>query len=310
MDNALLFSLKGFSGVNNTDPEWRLPIAEVDKAHIGVVTDMGTIENLDIDNANSLKTRPGAVLKISGTDLHSLWANNGVCFYVDGDTLYSLSTEYATTVLKTGLSYGSRMVYQPVNDRIYMTNGQWIGYYKGGTLYDLALPTIEYKVVLPAGQHLTYYQGQLFVAAGNVLYISDPLSDHFDIRSGYRQFAGRITMLHGMGKGIYVADGETWFMTRSPAIRTDEPDEFRRESVLSVDAIPYTDVEINGADVKEGGANDDYLCWVSINGICIGDADGKVAQVTSSKYHLPDYVVGSAYLRRVSGVNHYIATLG
>ena len=309
MDNALLFGLKGFSGVNNTDPEWRLPISEVDKAHIGVVADMAVIENLDIGNANELSTRSGAVPKITGTDLHSLWSNGKECFYVDETTLYYLTPQYTTLSVKTGLTPNARMVYQEVNDRIYMTNGFWIGYFKGIAVYDLVAPTLNFKATLPPGQHMTFFEGQLHVAAGNVLYIADALSDHYDIRFGYRQFSGKITMLHGMGKGIYVADGVTWFMTRSPALRTDEPDEFRREEVLSVGAIPYTDIEIFGTDVKDGVAGD-YLIWTSQEGICLGDGDGKVLQVTLAKYHLPDCVTGSACLRKVNGVNHYIATLG
>lgn len=309
MDNALLFEIKGFSGVNNIDPDWRMPVAQVDKPHIGVVADMGTIDNLDIDNVNSLKTRLGSVEKITGTDIHSLWSNGSVCFYVDETTLYSMSALYAGTALKTGLTPNARMTYQEVNDRIYMTNGTWIGYYKEGTIYDLTIPTMTYKAILPAGQHMTFYQGQLYIASNNVLYIADALSDHFDVRYGYRQFLNNITMLHAVGKGIYASDGKTWFMTRSPALRTDEPDEFRREEVLSVGAIPYTDVEISGSDVKDGEA-EDYLIWMSQEGVCLGSGDGKVFQATITKYHLPDYAVGSACLRKASGVNHYIATLG
>ena len=309
MDNALLFGLKGFSGVNNIDPEWRLPVSEVDKAHIGIVADMVAIENLDIGNTHALKTRDGSVQKITGADLHSLWSNGVECFYVDETTLYYLTAQYTAIALKSGLAPNARMVYQEVNDRIYMTNGQWIGYFKNMSIHELAAPSLAYKVAMPPGQHMAFFEGQLHVASGKVLYISDALSDHYDIRFGYRQFSGNITLLHGVGKGLYVADGQTWFMTRSPAVRADEPDEFRREEALPVNAIPYTDVEISGSEVKDG-IDGDYLMWTSEEGVCLGDGSGKVFQATLAKYHLPACAVGSACLRKVSGVNHYIATLG
>ena len=176
-------------------------------------------------------------------------------------------------------------------------------------VYDIPQPSIQYKVALPPGQHITYFQGQLYIAAGKVVYISDALCDHYDVRTGFRVFSGNISMIAAVDKGIYVADGTTWFMTRSPALRVDEPDEFRRESVLDADAIPGTDVVFKGNKIKNG-IEGNYLVWTSTEGICVGDSSGKILFQTSDKYKLPNYATGGAFLRDENGVIHYITTLG
>ena len=308
-DNSLLYSFKAFAGINNIDPSFRLPQNIQNENFIGVIADLETIENLDIDNAYSLKTRPGTVKKVTGVDMHSCWSNDSICLFVDGSKLYLLMTDYSITELKDGLVPGASMVYQEVNDRVYMTNGTFIGYYKDMAIHDLQQTTIQFKVALPPGQRITYFQGQLFIAAGKVVYISDALSDHYDIRTGFRAFAGDISMLAAVDKGIYVADGKTWFLTRSPALRLDEPDEFRRELILDADAIPGTDVVFKGNKIKNG-TDGNYLAWTSTEGICMGDSSGKILFQSSDKYSLPSYAVGGAFLRDINGVIHYISTLG
>jgi len=293
-----LFSFSRFSGMNTVEKDFRLPVTR--DAHWNILSDMLLIENLDIDNSMVLSTRPGSDLEISGTDIHSLWSDGEItAFYVDSPVLYKLGVAYGTTAV--GTVGTGRMSYAKWNDRVYMTNNEGIWYYKD-SLVALTDPAVNYKLPLPAGKFIAYYRGRLYVAKGKVLYISDALCDHYDIRTGFRVFANDITMLIAVDKGLYVADGETWFVSGA------EPDEFHRDRVLDVDAIPYTAVLIDGEYVGDG-VQGNHALWASADGICLGNSDGAVKNLTRSRYAMTDYGIGGAAIRKVNETVHYIATL-
>lgn len=303
MDNSLIASFTYFLGINNVD----------DPLHFApqpIQTPLGTKSayplrealNVDIDNMFGISSRPGSDLQVSGSDIHSLWSDEKVCLFVDGPALYQLHEDYSVTQLLTGFPTGARMSYVLANDRIYMTNGGYIGYYHDLTMTALTDPGVTYKKALPAGQRIIFYRGRLYVASGNVLYIADPLCDHYDVRTGFIVFTNDITMLRDVDEGIYVADGETWFLSGLA------PDEFQRIKVLDYDAIPFSDTTVNGSEIKEG-LDGNYAMWVSTKGICLGSKKGQVKNLTADNYVMSTHGIGAAVLRQSDGVNHFIATL-
>lgn len=299
MDNRSLAQIDQISGVNNVDPEFRIPIVYRN----GVATaDVVTLENLDIDNTLSVSMRPGCVKKLSGTDVHSWWTDGKTGLYVDGSVLYRMDQGYARHELLTGLLAGSRMSYAKVNDRVYMTNGQFIGYFRD-TVTALTDPSVQFKAPLPAGQRIAYYRGRLYVAKGPVLYISDALCDHYDIRTGFRVFEADITMIIAVDKGLYIADGKTWFVSG------DDPDGFRRDAVFDVDAIPWTERLIDGSKIGDG-MEGNLAIWTSSLGVCLGDNAGQVKNLTGHRYaDQSQHSTGGAMIRELNGKVHYISTL-
>ena len=304
VDNSLLFSLDRFSGMNNVEEAFRIP-ATTDKSWHKLF-DMDEIENLDIDNSYVLSTRPGSDLQLSGIDIHSLWSDGKLtCLFVDNSTLYKLNLNY--TSMSIGTVGIGRMSYTPWNDRIYMTNNTYIGYLHDDTLTALADPGITYKLPLPAGRFITYYRGRLYVAKGKVLYISDALCDHYDIRTGFRVFANDITMLIAVEKGLYVSDGATWFLVEKRAF-SDDPGELQKIRVSESDAIPYTATLISG-ELMGDGVQFDCALWTSTDGIYFGDSDGTVKNLTRSRYSMSQHAVGGAVIRNLNETVHYITTL-
>lgn len=297
-DNSLLFTLDRFSGMNNVEESFRIPVVADKSWH--KLYDMDALENLDIDNSYVLSTRPGSDLELAGTDVHSLWSDGETCLFVDSPTLYKLNIQYTASLIGT-VGMG-RMSYAPWNDRIYMTNDSFIGYLRDNTLTPLADPGITYKLSLPAGKFIVYYNGRLYVAKGKVLYISDALCDHYDIRTGFRVFANDITMLVAVAKGLYVSDGNTWFVSGA------EPDSFQKNRVLESDAIPYTSVIVPGEIVSDG-IQFDCVLWTSTDGICLGDSDGTVRNLTRSRYSMSDHATGGAVVRNLNETVHYITVL-
>lgn len=305
MDNKLLYMLSHFRGFNDIDKSFRKPFMR--DADGKFYSDLEEIENLDIDNQSVLSVRPGSsAVKLSGTNIHSMWSDEkDICLFMDGTVLYKLNfaendQDYTQTSLLTTVS--SRMDYAQWNDRVYMTNNTYIGYFNNEAVTAVPDPDINYKVSLPAGQRVAYYKGRLYVAKGKVLYISDALCDHYDVRTGFRVFENNITMLRAVDKGLYVADGKTWFIPGA------EPDEFQKVMVLDVDAVPFTDRLVNGMEIKDG-IDGNVAMWVSEGGICIGDSQGSVKDLTGDRYNMGVHVAGSSVLRNVNGVVHYITTL-
>jgi hypothetical protein len=305
----LLASIGYFLGINNVDDEMRLPPVPV-KLSAGAFKaayPLVKAVNVDIDNTYALSSRDGSALKVSGSDAHSGWGYQGTGFFVDGTDLYLINSDHSITQLLSGLTNGARMSYYPVNDRIYMTNGVYIGYYKNLNMYSLAVTNTNYKEVLPPGQRIAYFKGVLYVAKGKVLYIADALCDHYDTRTGFRVFESDITMLRPVDTGIYVADGSTWFLVEKKAF-ADDPGEFRKEPVLEADTIPFTDVTMDGVYLGEGEEGD-VAIWASTAGICAGNNKGQVTILTKDKYFMPESVMGAAAIRIVNGQVHYLATL-
>jgi hypothetical protein len=302
-------SIGYFSGINNVDDSMRLPPTPVKIGTGGykAAYPLTQAVNVDIDNTYALSSRDGSTIKVAGTDAHSGWAKDRLAFFVDGTSLYLLNEDYSITQLLSGLTLGARMSYWPVNDRVYMTNGSFIGYYTPITINSIVNPNKTYKAPLPAGKFIAYLKGVLFVAKGKVLYISDALCDHYDVRTGFRVFENDITMLRPVDEGIYVSDGRTWFLVEKRAF-ADDPAEFKKEPVLDNDAIPYTDVNINGKDLAEG-TEGTFAMWCSQDGICIGDNKGVVIIKNKDTYYFTPRAIGAAAVRSVNGITHYLTVL-
>ena len=295
-----LYKFDKFAGINNVDDPYRLPHKR-DPVTYAVISDVADIVNMDIDNAYALVTRSGYDLKVSGTFMHSLWSDGVKCFFVDESKLYQLQPDYSITEILAGLTYGNRMSYASFNDKIYMTNGVYIGYFLDEAMHSILDPGINYKVPLPAGQHIAVYMSRLLVARENVLYIGDVLCDHYDIRAGYRTFESRITMVRPVNNGgIYVSAGKTWFMSMD--------DNFTRKQVFDHEAVPYTDVLVGGDDVGDG-VKGSVAVWTSRQGICVGEGTGTVKNITEDKHTISDCGIGGAVIRNNNGVKHYITTL-
>lgn len=298
MDVSKQPSVARFLGVNNVDEMHRLFPVERD---VGLVYPAREANNLDIDNTYAISSRSPYTQVLAGTDIHSLWSDGKRCFFVDGAVLYELDVNYNKTVITTA-SPNARMVYVPVNDRYYFTNGMEIGYIKGSTAYACMDPSREFKAPLPAGSHIEYFMGCLYVSARNILYISDPLCDYYDTRIGYRIFTDEITMIRAVDNGLYVSDKEVWF------VQGKGNDEFRKSGADSEPAIPYTDVKISAKNMGLNAAGD-VAIWTSASGICIGDDGGAVRNITKDQYHMPEHGRGAAFVRNNENVIHYVNTL-
>lgn len=300
MDATTSQTLAKFSGINNVDPATRLSPDIV--AH-EYVYPLQQGSNIDIDNTFQLASRGGYTSVKTGTDIHSLWSHEDICLYADGVALLKLGTGYGTISLRTGLVLDARISYVPANDRIYYTNYYQIGFVKNDVDNGLPVPGREFKEPLPPGQFIEFFMGCLYVARDKILYISDPLCDYYDIRTGYRIFKDRITMLRHINEdGLYVADNAVWF------IKGKANEDFDRQNVFPEKTIPYTDITVAGRYIDEN-LDGDIIMWTSEKGICMGDGKGNVTNITQSRYVFDARGRGTGFVREKENVRHYINSL-
>lgn len=303
-----LANIEYFYGICTVDEAVRLKPIPV-KTQYGIKSAYPLVEaiNVDIDNDYALSSRDGSELKISGTTIHSLWADGEVCFFVDKDTLYLMTTDYLPVFLMNGLTTNARMSYIRVNNRVYMTNGTFIGKYESPSVTGMHAPSMNYKEALPAGDHIGYCKTRLFIGSGKVLYVADSLCDHYDIRYGKRYFKSDIKMILGVNDGVYVSDSENVYFINVGASPDEHPELFPRTNVLNMPAIPYSGCVVEAKYVQEN-IEGSMALWVSKEGIYSGDNKGNVLKVTPN-YLMTDRANGSSAIRNINGVVHYMATL-
>ena len=291
-------TMEKFLGINNVDNSTRLVPLIINHEY---VYSLQQANNMDIDNTYGLSSRSGYSGILSGLDIHSL-SDDAPGFFVDDDTLKKLNIDYSVISLRSGLTSGARMSYTPFNNRIYYTNGYEIGYIQSIVDYPLVDPALEFKLPLPAGQFIEYFMSCLYVAVGKKLYISDPLCDYYDVRTGYRIFNEQITMLRAVDDGLYVSDDRIWF------VKGKGNEDFERIEVYSHRAISYTDVRINSQDMNNE-MKGNMVIWTGENGICIGNNDGVVVNLTESRYTFTPTNQGAGFIRSENNVRHYINSL-
>jgi hypothetical protein len=299
-------SLGYFLGINNVDDHMRMPPLPIRLGAGGFKAAYQLVEamNVDIDNTYKLSTRPGYEELINGSDIHSLWSNGDKCFFVDGNILYRLQKDFSITAIRSDLTKNSRMSYAPANDRVYYNNGFECGYVKDFTNYSYMTVTREFKLPLPAGKLIAFYKGCLYVSVKNILYVSDPLCDYYDTRTGYRIFASDITMIRAVDDGIYISDSnDTWFLKGN-----GNEDFVKIHSDMSP-AIIYSDVGVDGNSFGEKGVEGNIAIWTSTAGICLGDNAGTVRNLTERRYFMPESGRGAAFIREINNTKHYINSL-
>jgi hypothetical protein len=231
---------------------------------------------------------------------------------VDNKELKTFSNDMDSATAITTLSSNSTMRYAEVADKIFCTNGVDIGYINKYTLAysTLTLPNKTYKRTMPAGQLIEWYNGRLYVAKGDKLYISDPLyPEAVDIRKGFLRFKGYITLLQSVDDGMYVADGTHYF------IDGEQPEKFKKTFIADYNAVIGTSVVVDPGFI--GGYINELFgftprvgtmaMWLSEKGICLGLSRGQFYNITQEKYTPESVLYGTALFKVTKGLPQYIA---
>jgi hypothetical protein len=293
-----------FEGINTINDEVDLPIG---------MLKMG--RNVDITRIGNVKRRRGSTQIIAG-EIQSLWSNGVVCLSVLNGDLIFFNSDWSYNILMSGMG-SSPVSYDYVNDIVYFTNGSVIGFVQDGVASVFGSPPQYplFKRTTPPGQLLAYFNARLYVASGNVLWITDPLNFGIvDARRGFKQLPTDIIMMLPVNNGIYISDKEnTYFML---GLR---PEEFQLIHLLPYPAVAGTGLAIDAASLvkipdkltfnltKEGQGI--AAIWLSTHGIITGDLNGQILNRTEMKYAMPNCTSGTALLRKNNESKQYITTM-
>ena len=294
-----LFEVTYFQGINNQWPPTKI-VPKGGKSYLTVGT------NIDIDHEGMIHDRDGfAAASYSGTGIHSLWGNGETALFVEGSDLKILNPDYTGTVVRAGVGT-TRMSYADSARRVYYTNTRVIGFVEehAGNLFPA--PTMTYKIPMPPGQLIEWYNGRLYVAQNDTIWASDPMyPGQADSRKGFKKFGSRICMMRAVREtGIYVSDSfKTYLMTGL------DLNDFALVDIADFPAIPGTDVRIDGSKLKEPVAGE-VLLWLTQYGICIGGKQRLFQVLTRESYWPASTLPGASIVRESNGIAQYLVSQG
>lgn len=256
-------------------------------------------DNVDIDDEGKRVTRRaghGAAL-VSG-NYHSLWSNRPqtLMLGVTGSSLRIINpADWSTTIIRNDLTVNLPMDFVEINDQIYYSNGQVLGFIENRQ--DGTFPTITKfgGSRLPAGQILEQYEGRLYSVMGGRVGYSEFLDfGRSALRKDFLWFPGNVTLFRAVKDGIYCSFGN-----RTVFIAGRKPSEFSLIPVADYAAIPRTAFQFDASLVSSiTPLQGDAVFWCSDQGPCIGFQGGQMLNLALTKKNPLPGVTGAAVLRK------------
>jgi hypothetical protein len=290
---------RAWQGLYTTEEPHRIPTKERSSALVEA-------SNVDITKTGAIQSRSGYDQKVSG-DFHSVWATDRIMLAVmNGDLVEVLDRggSYSTRVIRYGVG-SLPMYYEQIGMRSYYSSMALNGYIENGSDNSFTAITMTYKRQLPPGEQLALHKGRLYIVRGNLVIWSDAGAyERYDIRAdrSFYRFGHDVTMNKSLGGGLYMSDGRTTFF-----VSGTHPLKATRKVVLNEGAIKGTAVIVRGV-IVHGEIMSEAVIWTTPSGICIGNNEGNVLNLTERRYSMSRRDQGVGLVRR-GDLNQYIAIL-
>jgi len=235
--------------------------------------------NVDVnDEGKILSRREGFGPPIISGAYHSLWSNRAetIMFGVVGDSMAIADPEnltIPTRIVRTGLTPNMSMTFCEIDDQIYYSNGQVLGFIENGV--DGTFPAITKSggSRTPPGQILEYYNERLYSVLGGRVAPSAPLDyGRTNLRNDFLWFAGQTTMFKAVADGIYMSYGNTTIF-----LGGTRPADFIVRQVADYPALAGTAYKFDASLVSSNAPlQGDAVYWESTEGPCVGLAGGQM----------------------------------
>jgi hypothetical protein len=292
------YNMGTLSGINNVADKTRLKEGELLYA-----------TNVDISDKGEPSRRNGIVKKVTPAgQVHSMWGDNKMCFYVENGVLKRLNNDYTSTVLRTDVS-NYHMSFTEVNDKYFYSNPAAIGYIYNGESKIFATPTKEFRHAPQPGQIVEYFNGRLYIARNEIIWYSDVnYFGEVDRRTNFITLENEITMMKAVDDGLWITVGDinrqnTYFISGA----TTETQSLKR--FAGYGCIEGSDVKIKDGQKVGEGLSGTVIMWTSNQGICIGANSGNFINVTDGRYNVANRRYGAGIFRDENGFSQYISTL-
>jgi len=272
-----------------------------------------TAQNIDIDNNGKIRMRKG-VNQVVSAATHSFYAhpnNDSIAWYMIGDTLYRLNTDYTGTALKT-FTTTAELSYTLCGNEVVATNGLEIGFLTASAFDAFNQTTGQFEELMSSGQFCVYddFDNTLLVARNNVISRSKPYNPQvLDRRYSDFPVLGVITMLGIVEEGWYVGTDEgVAYVERSTGAS---------QSISDNDGFTYKDISpvapIHGCFLNGYDYNDKtrkrFAAWASKDGIIVGRTGGEVDNLSYPNVAIPEGTTGKLFYREIDGIFQFIAVV-
>lgn len=170
---------------------------------------------------------------------------------------------------------GEELFYQATSDQLLITHSD--------ALLNSGEPiNRENKGVMPFGKLIEEYAGHLLIANDEYLYFSEALDYELcDYANNIIPFESPITMLRSVETGIFISTTDAVFFATG-----ETPDKFVLKQVYSFGAFFNSSAIQSATLIGDGNGIGKSVIFTTQQGICIGNADGFVQNVSERKVKL------------------------
>jgi hypothetical protein len=256
------------------------------------------VKNCDIDDQmKRVSRREGfSAVALAGA-YHSLWSNRAetLAFGVLGNSLLQIHAGPTTTPMRSDLRSGLEMDYVEINNQVYYSNGEVLGFIEGGRNGSFpAIAKFGGSRTYP-GQIIEEYNGFLLTALGGRI----AYSEHLDFgrsapRNRFLWLPGFITMMRAVRDGVYVSYGD-----KTIFLMGEKPSDFSIKEVADYPAIPRTAFKFDASLVSSNmPLQGEAVYWDSTQGPCIGYMGGQMINLALTKVVPTTGVAGASILRK------------
>lgn len=286
-----------FMGAVNVVDESNLDISKGECAEI---------LNMMPDNTGEVASRPGYTSALAGS-FHSLWSNSkDKSFVVSAGYLCSFNGT-ATTQIRL-VHPSAIMAYAEVNDVVVATNGYDYVIIEDGIGYAADPLDEDHMISPPAGKHICFYNGRVYIARENVLYCTLPFNvDTCDERAYKIPITqDDITGIKATNNGIYVGTTKEIFF-----LSGDDPfagEGFKLIKLADYGLISYCIAEVPCEDTEKKEDRSIVIMMMTHRGVCHGSR-GSFDNKSAGVYSVPMATFGAPLVLQRDGKSHFVASL-
>lgn len=273
----------------------KLPLARMEAStEGGAASWLRVAENIDLHSDGYIQRRGGFTQSQTGA-WRDLWADDlGAYAIVDGQ-FCAIDKTTLTQIPVAGVIAQGKMSYCRLPDNlVYASDGYslWVLDGASSSLLSAFNPDEEGQAAMPAGSCLAHYRGQLLVASGTFLYISEPFQYNTrKLHRGFIPFPAPITVIAPCEDGVFICADKTYWLggdllEGAPVV----------VSLLS--ALKNSLVLDNERAVAY---------WQSQKGLVIGTAGGQIKFPQDEALDFEPAKAGVTWLRERDGQKYVIA---
>jgi len=297
--------LKKCVGLNNVSDPSRL-MCDVSSGTV----ELAEAINVDVGDTGDISVRPGQEIVSAGA-FHSLFCDTGDCFVIqdrtDDAALYKVGTDLSLTGIRSGLMRGAKVSYWQTGTKTYYSSAFQNGVIENGlsspwpTNVHVGADTTRSFSAAPLGNHICIFQGRMWVAVANVIWVSEPYAyGKFDMARCFFQFGSNVRMIKPVQSGVWVSTEESTGFIRGANKFSDMSFEKKTEVPAHEYSANIELVDLSATALQIQGLS---AIWSSDDGLSIGTADGALVVPTANKLLYPTGSSGATVVSDYNVIN-------